>query len=209
MNDLLSRVKRNQLALIKARDFPLSDDEEAFLEDEEVGFDFDAEYQKDDKTIFVVYLIDEMSEREENAGSKIFSEKISQFRDMTENDTIILIASGFTSDAEKRFEEARKISKAYYEAWTFRSLLVNPLEHFLVPPHRILTKEEIAREIPLLANPATQREFLSKMNGLSNDPVAKWIGARVGDIVRIDRTSRMLGGATIPAYRVVRRVSFF
>ncbi len=70
------------------------------------------------------------------------------------------------------------------------------LDHVLVPKHEIMTEEEIEKELGKLG---LKREDLPLL--LVTDPVAKAIGAKPGDVVRITRESPT-AGKTI-AYRLV------
>ncbi len=66
----------------------------------------------------------------------------------------------------------------------------------LVPKHEVLNKEE-AEE--LLRSLGVKKEQLPKIK--ATDPIAKEIGAKVGDIVKITRESLTAGKSV--AYRLV------
>jgi len=69
-------------------------------------------------------------------------------------------------------------------------------DHILVPKHEILTEEEA--EV-LLKTLGISKEQLPKIK--ADDPIAKEIGAKPGDIVRIIRESPTAGRSI--AYRLV------
>ncbi|RLI78134.1 DNA-directed RNA polymerase subunit H [Archaeoglobales archaeon] len=69
-------------------------------------------------------------------------------------------------------------------------------DHMLVPKHEVLNKEE-AEE--LLRSLGVKKEQLPKIK--ATDPIAKEIGAKVGDIVKITRESLTAGKSV--AYRLV------
>ncbi len=69
-------------------------------------------------------------------------------------------------------------------------------DHILVPKHEVLSKEEAEEVLKTLG---IKPEQLPKIR--ADDPIAKEIGAKVGDIVRIIRDSPT-AGKTI-AYRLV------
>ncbi len=69
-------------------------------------------------------------------------------------------------------------------------------DHILVPKHEVLSEEE-AKE--LLEALGVSREDLPKIK--ADDPIAKEIGAKKGDIVRIIRDDEFTGKNV--AYRLV------
>jgi DNA-directed RNA polymerase subunit H len=69
-------------------------------------------------------------------------------------------------------------------------------DHILVPKHEILTEEEAEVLLKILG---VSREQLPKIK--ADDPIAKEIGAKPGDIVRIIRESPTAGKSI--AYRLV------
>ncbi len=69
-------------------------------------------------------------------------------------------------------------------------------DHILVPKHEVLSKEEAEEVLKTLG---VKPEQLPKIR--ADDPIAKEIGAKVGDIVRIIRESPTAGKSI--AYRLV------
>jgi DNA-directed RNA polymerase subunit H len=69
-------------------------------------------------------------------------------------------------------------------------------DHILVPKHEVLSKKEAEEVLKILG---VKPEQLPKIR--ADDPIAKEIGAKVGDIVRIIRESPTAG--TSIAYRLV------
>jgi len=69
-------------------------------------------------------------------------------------------------------------------------------DHILVPKHEVLSKEEAEEVLKMLG---IRPEQLPKIR--ADDPIAKEIGAKVGDIVRIIRESPTAGVSI--AYRLV------
>ena len=69
-------------------------------------------------------------------------------------------------------------------------------DHILVPKHEVLSKEEAEEVLRVLG---IRPEQLPKIR--ADDPIAKEIGAKVGDIVRIIRESQTAGVSI--AYRLV------
>ena len=77
---------------------------------------------------------------------------------------------------------------------------INILKHELVPEHTIMKAEEVAELIGKLGVVAQQ---LPKI--LTTDPVVKAIGAKIGDVIRIERKSPTAGKTTY--YRIVAKES--
>lgn len=75
---------------------------------------------------------------------------------------------------------------------------VNILEHEWVPEHEILSPEEAAEVLKKLGVKPIELPWL-----LTSDPVAKAIGAKPGDIVRIRRKSPTAGEIIVYRYVVV------
>jgi DNA-directed RNA polymerase subunit H len=69
-------------------------------------------------------------------------------------------------------------------------------DHMLVPKHEILSKEEAEELLKILG---VKKEQLPKLK--ANDPIAKEIGAKPGDIVKITRESKTAGRSVF--YRLV------
>ncbi len=69
-------------------------------------------------------------------------------------------------------------------------------DHILVPKHEVLSKEEAEEVLKTLG---VRPEQLPKIR--ADDPIAKEIGAKVGDIVRIIRESPTAGTSIV--YRLV------
>jgi DNA-directed RNA polymerase subunit H len=76
------------------------------------------------------------------------------------------------------------------------STRLNVLDHTMVPKHQIMSEEEVAG---LLSRYTITNEQLPKM--YHDDPAAKTIEAKPGDVIRIIRTSQTAGRAE--SYRLV------
>ncbi len=69
-------------------------------------------------------------------------------------------------------------------------------DHILVPKHELLSEEEAKELLKILG---IKKEDLPKMK--ADDPIAKEIGAKPGDIVRIIREDKLFGKSVY--YRLV------
>ena len=69
--------------------------------------------------------------------------------------------------------------------------------HFLIPKHELLTREESAQVLARYNSLPSQFPYI-----LSNDAIAKEIGAKPGDFVRITRRSETAGSSVYYRYVV-------
>jgi DNA-directed RNA polymerase subunit H len=77
----------------------------------------------------------------------------------------------------------------------FSTYLLDP-NHKMVPPHRIISKEE---EVSLLKSTYSEKKFMAKIP--KSDPPVVWIGGEVGDVIEIKNPSESTGVSL--EYRVV------
>jgi DNA-directed RNA polymerase I, II, and III subunit RPABC1 len=73
--------------------------------------------------------------------------------------------------------------------FTLQQLMFNPTKHEYVPKHTKLTEEEVKEFM---------KEYMTRTKMhmhviLQNDPIAKWIGLKHGDIVKINRYNENSG----------------
>jgi DNA-directed RNA polymerase subunit H len=76
------------------------------------------------------------------------------------------------------------------------STRLNVLDHAMVPDHQIMTEEELTGLLSLYNITSEQLPRI-----YHDDPAAKTIGAKPGDVIRIIRTSHTAGRAE--SYRLV------
>lgn len=76
------------------------------------------------------------------------------------------------------------------------STKLNVLEHVMVPDHQIMSEDEVKQLYSLYS---ISSEQLPKI--YHDDPSVKTIGAKVGDVIRVIRTSHTAGRAE--SYRLV------
>jgi len=69
--------------------------------------------------------------------------------------------------------------------------------HFLIPRHELLTKEEASTVLARQNAAPSQFPYI-----LNTDPLAKEVGAKPGDLVRITRRSETAGSSTYYRYVV-------
>ena len=84
-----------------------------------------------------------------------------------------------------------------FQVFEIRRLQYDITKHRRMPPHRIISKDELAvlEKKYNITNPKKQFPWID-----SEDPGAKWIGARSGDVVEIQRFSESAGNSTYFRY---------
>ena len=114
-------------------------------------------------------------------------QKAASALDEARRDRAILVVT------EKPASFHRATVEAYYgkeaEIFSLRELQFNVSRHALVPPHKKLSDAEV-REV-LRTYMLTDKKALPSI--LSSDPMAKYTGARPGDVLRIERPSPTAG----------------
>ena len=109
------------------------------------------------------------------------------------NNIILVFNNESISTAVKsqlnKYDKILQKNGGHLQYFSSQQLMFNPTKHEYVPKHTKLTEEEVKDFM---------KEYLarSKMHMhviLQNDPIAKWIGLKHGDIVRIDRYNENSG----------------
>ena len=215
----LSEIKENQLLLMKTRGYQLSDEEERFLEGEEIDLSLNSNYTKKigkaSHETKVYYLYDESDKNAIDGWPKSGKDDIRQIimkyqkRKLSSTTTLLLIGNNPTSSALAYLADNRSMVDYVIEFWTLEQIIVVPIDHCTVPTHILMKEEDVRNEIPSARQEDAKKAkvFISTMKGLNNDVVARWIGARDGDFVKILRWSNIMDGV-IPDYRVVRKSYF-
>lgn len=186
-----NRLREKVLSLLEIRGYQLTPEEKkGYMESNKNEKEFRGE---NGKSIIVYFSPDE----------KITKANVEEARKYANNEniTIMIIGSDFASTSKNIFTSAVKQSKARFEFWKYSQLVINPLTHAMAPKYVILTPEQIRTEVPLFKN----LDFQRSMEGFRDDPVIKWLGGKVGDVVRIHRYSDIMK-TTISSYRLVRHI---
>jgi DNA-directed RNA polymerase subunit H (RpoH/RPB5) len=109
------------------------------------------------------------------------------------NNIILVFNNESISTAVKsqlnKYDKIFQKNGGHLQYFSSQQLMFNPTKHEYVPKHTKLTEEEVKEFM---------KEYLtrSKMHMhviLQNDPIAKWIGLKHGDIVKIDRYNENSG----------------
>jgi len=112
------------------------------------------------------------------------------------NHFIIVYAETITPFTKTTIANYKADNNCRIETFSANQLQYNITEHTLVPPHRVLEAEEQGEVLERLQATLAQ---LPKI--FTSDPVVKWYGARVGQVMEITRPSP--DGHFYKAHRVV------
>jgi DNA-directed RNA polymerase I, II, and III subunit RPABC1 len=96
---------------------------------------------------------------------------------------ILIIEAPFTPKV--RDEIATNYPYLRIEVFMFEEMLFNPTIHYLVPQHEVLTPDEVQE--------LASHIDLSKIPWISvEDPIVRYYGYKVGDVLRIHRRNMVL-----------------
>lgn len=110
---------------------------------------------------------------------------------------IIVCNKGLSNNAEKLLKQINLSSDDFFlEFFKFDDLLINISKHELVPKHELCSEEEKRLVLKKYRAKETQ---LPKI--LQTDPMARYLGARKGELVKINRDSETAGQYIV--YRIV------
>jgi len=146
---------------------------------------------RDDASDRIFVSFPEVSKK---VGCSVLKETVGRMQTLNVSRAILVIEQGLTPQAKQVISEAAK----NYRIETFQDseLLVNISQHKLVPKHEVLTANEV-RE--LLKKYKVINAQLPRM--LVTDPIARYFGLKIGQVVRIHRPSETAG--TYITYRCV------
>lgn len=84
-----------------------------------------------------------------------------------------------------------------FQVFDIRRLQYDITTHRRMPAHRIITKDEVSKlqKVFNISDPKKQLPWID-----SEDPGAKWIGARSGDVIEIQRFSESAGNCAYYRY---------
>ena len=125
-----------------------------------------------------------------NSNGKINSKDIeifySNLQKALSESGVILISDILTSQAKQKIIDYN--AEIQIQCFTLNELIVNITEHTYVPQHILLNEEEKSK---LLSRYRIKEGQLPKI--LTTDPIAKYLGLRKGNVVKIIRDSETAG----------------
>jgi DNA-directed RNA polymerase subunit H (RpoH/RPB5) len=154
----------------------------------------------DDSKIIVKYRLDEKFKN--TAGLKKLVGLIYEEHQLTENDTLIILVVNAILPKPNNYEntvfsftEEFRIQKRFVQVYGLENHLINISKHVFVPKHIILNDEEIEE--------VCSKYNIKKNNFhriLSQDPMAKFLGLRLGQVVKVNSSNPIVGYT--PSYKV-------
>lgn len=185
--------------MLKARGYTIQQDEEDMLhytldefirhsneylennEDETIYNMFSRVYTNGQGKELLVYYTNPLKSKSKKpkVGVKDLTSIVSIIEKEGIKNVIVLAPFNYSSTFISGIE---KLKSYDIQLFKYSELYINPTEHYLVGKHRILTRDEA---INYLAKAKIKPSQLPKIN--DNDPVAKFYGAKPGDIIEIKR----------------------
>jgi DNA-directed RNA polymerase subunit H (RpoH/RPB5) len=135
-------------------------------------------------------IIDELKENIKDSNTNI-QDFISKYG--SKNNIILIFNNESISTAVKallnKYDKLFQKNGGQLQYFTLRQLMFNPNKHEYVPIHTKLAEEEVKEFM---------KEYMTRTKIhmhviLQSDPIAKWIGLKHGDIVRINRYNENSG----------------
>ena len=148
----------------------------------------DMTFTKEGNNLLVKYIIN-AKVRASNISSLIY-EMVDENK-LEPNDTLVLLVNDNLSNDNlnetiNNFQQKQKI---FIQIFNIESLMFNITQHSLVPHHEIMNETDSANIMSKYNIQTTLQLPLI----LQSDPVAKFIGAKKGDIVKITKPSETAG----------------
>lgn len=141
----------------------------------------------DANSLYIIIISDKINETK----SKISESTWNIIRTLPKGIDLLFVKKSIKSQQLKKIE--KNISGSYFQIVGYKSLIHKWVDHRSIPKHSILTQEEIETLESLHIN-------TSKLPKISaNENVLVWIGAKTGDIVKIEDTGEIAN----TSYRLV------
>jgi DNA-directed RNA polymerase subunit H (RpoH/RPB5) len=153
-----------------------------------------------DSKIIVKYRLDEKFKN--TASLKKLVGLIYEEHQLTENDTLIILVVNAILPKPNNYEntvfsftEEFRIQKRYVQVYGLENHLINISKHVFVPKHIILNDDEIAE---VCGKYNIEKNNFHRI--LSQDPMAKFLGLRLGQVVKVNSSNPIVGYT--PSYKV-------
>lgn len=178
------RVKEVVYKMLIARRYKV--DKESFMKCEESFL-----IHKNDDITDKMYVY--FSQNSNKVGIKIINQYINEMKKNNVKRSLIIVKEEITSFAKNIFIEEEQLDIEYFKE---NELYIDKTEHVLVPKHELMTDDE-KKELLKVYN--IKDKDLPKI--ISSDPIARYYGAKKGQIFKITRQSETCGESIY--YRIV------
>lgn len=178
------RVKEVVYKMLTARKYKV--DKESFMKCEESFL-----IHKNNDATDKMYVF--FSQNSNKVGIKIITQYINEMKKNNVQKSIIIVKEEITSFAKNIFTEEDQLDIEYFKE---NELYIDKTEHVLVPKHTLLTEDE---KKDLLNAYNIKDKDLPKI--ISSDPIARYYGAKKGQIFKIMRQNETCGESIY--YRIV------
>ena len=131
-------------------------------------------------TISIIYLLDRLNDKMSKTLSKIISKTVKHVIFVVDNDL-----------------KEDKLNDLFvnYEMWNINELMYNIAKHDYVPKHEIVKDEHVDEILN------TYNITVEELPGIRvNDPMARYVGAKAGQLIRIHRKSKNMGESIVYRY---------
>lgn len=156
----------------------------------------EGEEEQPSKCLVIYALANRMKQKLVTLISNIIEPEGGDPLDVDTTEVIVIVNEPIMPNFHSTAAQAWITKRARFRFFYAASLVNNPLNHFLVPKHEKVPKEE---EEGLLKSLYAEKKQLPLIR-FHEDPIAKMIGLLPGDIVKITRPSPMTGECVM--YRV-------
>lgn len=162
--------------------------------------DIKVNHKTDGSKIIVKYRLDEKFKNTASLKRLVYT--IYDEHKLTEKDTLIILVVNAIiprpnnyDNTVFKFSEEFRIQNMFVQVFGLENHLINISKHSFVPKHTILTDTEINE---LCEKYNTTKHNLHKI--LSQDPMAKFLGLRIGQVVKVNATDPINGYT--PSYKI-------
>jgi DNA-directed RNA polymerase subunit H (RpoH/RPB5) len=162
--------------------------------------DIKVDSKVDDSRIIVKYRLDEKFKN--TASLKKLVSLIYEEHELTEKDTLIILVVNAILPKPNNYEntvfsftEEFRIQNKFVQVYGLENHLINISKHVFVPKHIILKDDEVAE---VCAKYNIVKDNFHRI--LSQDPMAKFLGLRLGQVVKVNSSNPIVGYT--PTYKI-------
>jgi DNA-directed RNA polymerase I, II, and III subunit RPABC1 len=182
--DHKKKIKTNILRMLETRGYDIANIDENIINGNDEMFLLNKKNDKDSK----IYVF--LPELNTKIGVYIIKQYIKEMHDTKVRRSIVVVKDAVTAFAKQVFKDAARdtVFPVVIECFKENELLIDKLNHVLVPRHELISDEEKKEILKIYRAKETQ---LPKI--LSSDPIVRYFGASKGQVFKITRFSESSG----------------